>query len=396
VAAGVRYSQPLAELSRSDEPRFGAKSASLGELLAAGIPVPGGFALSTAAFRTFLDGAGLQSWIDGRLASLRPDDLESVRSICAELTEAIRSAPVPAAVRAEIARGYSDLAGQNSELAPSVAVRSSAIGEDSESATFAGQQQTLLWVAGEDHVVDAVHDCWASLYSPTAVTYRARAAASDLAGAPGAGAPRAGAPRAGAPRAGGRSAPGATSTARGTGAPAMGVAVQAMVDALTSGVMFTCNPVSGDPSTIAINASWGLGEAVVGGEVTPDEYRLSKVTGEVLRERVSEKLVEYVAAPDGDGTVRREVPPERQNRPCLSERDLRTLVDVARRVERHFGAPQDIEWAIARAGASPANLFVLQSRPVTALPQREKKPPAPSAIALVMSTFGVDAARRDA
>jgi pyruvate,water dikinase len=161
-------------------------------------------------------------------------------------------------------------------------------------------------------------------------------------------------------------------------------------------VMFTCNPVSGDPSTIAINASWGLGEAVVGGEVTPDEYRLSKVTGEVLRERVGEKLVEYVAAPDGHGMVRREVPSERQNRPCLSERDLRTLVDVARRVQRHFGAHQDIEWAIARAGASPANLFVLQSRPVTAVPQRKKQPPATSAIDLVMSTFGVNPAQRDA
>jgi pyruvate, water dikinase len=386
VAAGVRYSQPLAELTLSDEPGFGGKSASLGELLAAGIPVPGGFALSVAAFRTFIREAGLQSLIDGRLESLRPDDLESVRSICAELTEAIRSAPVPAAVQAEIARGYCELGRQNSEPAPSVAVRSSAIGEDSETATFAGQQQTLLWVAGEQHVVDAVRDCWASLYSPTAVTYRARAAAGDRARAPSAGAEGA------ASTAG---AAGAAGAANGADPPAMGVAVQAMVDALISGVMFTCNPVSGDPSTIVVNASWGLGEAVVGGEVTPDEYRLSKVTGEVLREQVSEKLVEYVAAPDGDGTVRRDVPPERQNRPCLSERDLRTLVDVARQVERHFGSHQDIEWAIARAGSSPANLFVLQSRPVTALPQREKNPPATSAIALVMSTFGVDPARRD-
>ncbi len=182
MAAGVRYSQPLAELRRSDEPRFGGKSASLGELLAAGIPVPGGFALSTAAFRTFIQEAGLQSLIDRRLESLEPDDLESVRSICAELTEAIRSAPVPAAVQVEIARGYSDLGRRHSEPAPPVAVRSSAIGEDSETATFAGQQQTLLWVAGEQHVIRAVRDCWASLYSPTAVTYRARAAAADRAG----------------------------------------------------------------------------------------------------------------------------------------------------------------------------------------------------------------------
>ena len=371
AAPGARYSRSLATLSRADEPRFGGKSASLGELLSAGIHVPPGFALSTAAFRTFVQEAGLQSLIDERLASLSLDDLGAVQSACAELTEAIRAAPMPAAVQEEIARAYSELGGPSADAPAAVAVRSSAIGEDSESATFAGQQATFLWVAGAHKVLGAVRDCWASLYSPTAVSYRARAA------------------RAGAPDA---SAGGASGT---TGPPAMGVAVQMMVDALVSGVMFTCNPVSGDPSTIVVNASWGLGEAVVGGEVTPDEYRLSKVTGEVLRERIGPKLVEYVAAPAGAGTVRREVAPERQNHPCLSEIELSELVALARRVERHFGAHQDIEWAIARAGSLPANLFVLQSRPVTGVAKRDKQPPARSAIALVMSTFGVDPARRD-
>ena len=375
AAPVARYSRSLSTLSRADEPRFGGKSSGLGELLSAGIQVPAGFALCTAAFRTFLTEAGLQSLIDERLASLSPDDLGGVQSACAELTEAICSAPMPAAVQEEIARAYGELGGHSSDAAAAVAVRSSAIGEDSESATFAGQQQTFLWVAGAHNVIDAVRDCWASLYSPTAVSYRARAASADRGPA--------------------SVALGASGASGATGPPAMGVAVQVMVDALVSGVMFTCNPVSGDPSTIAVNASWGLGEAVVGGEVTPDEYRLSKVTGEVLHERIGDKLVEYVAAPGGAGTVRRDVAPERQNLRCLSDTELRALVELARRVERHFGSHQDIEWAIARNGSSPTNLFVLQSRPVTAVPKRDQKPPASTAIALVMSTFGVDPAPRD-
>jgi len=347
----VQYSRPLSELRAADESRFGGKSAGLGELLGAGIPVPDGFALSTAAFSTFLVQAGLVPEIERRLASLRLEDLDSVGLACAEIAEAIGSASVPGAVEAEIAGGYAELARASGESAPPVAVRSSAIGEDSATDTFAGQQQTLLWVRGAEDVTRAVRDCWASLYSLTAVSYRARAA-------------------------------------RAGEAPAMGVAVQLMVDASVSGVMFTCNPVSGDPSIIAVNASWGLGEAVVGGEVTPDEYLLSKITREVVRTRIGAKLIEYVPAPAGGGTVRREVPDERREVPCLPEGALGALVDLARRVERHFGSHQDIEWAIARAGALPDTLSVLQSRPVTAIPERQRRPQPQSAISLVMSTFG--------
>ena len=158
----------------------------------------------------------------------------------------------------------------------------------------------------------------------------------------------------------------------------MGVTVQLMVDAAVSGVMFTCNPVSGDPSTVAVNASWGLGQAVVGGEVTPDEYRVSKVTGEVLHRAIGPKLIEY-----GRGGERSDVPAERQEVACLDEQRLGELVEVARRVERHFGSHQDIEWAIDREG----ELFLLQSRPVTVL-ARAERPEGKSAMDLVMKTFG--------
>jgi pyruvate,water dikinase len=287
------YTRPLADLRSADEARFGGKSASLGELMAAGLPVPSGFAVSAAAKEAAL---------------------------------------------AEVASAYRALG------EPPVAVRSSAIGEDSDETTFAGLQDTYLWVRGPDRVCAAVRDCWASLDNPEAVSYRERMGVE--------------------------------------GKPAMGVTVQAMVDAEVSGVMFTCNPVNGDPSSLAVNAAWGLGLAVVGGEVTPDEYRLSKVTGEVLHRALGPKQVEYRAGTDGPERV--EVPEERRAAACLDDERLAELLELGRRVERHFGSPQDIEWAIDREG----ELFVLQSRPVTTKRQKPGTPGSRSAMDLVMDTFG--------
>jgi len=292
----MELSRPLAELRRADEPWFGGKSVSLGELHSAGIPVPPGFALSVRASQ-------------------------------------------PAAARAEVERRYRELG-----VDPPVAVRSSAVGEDSQDAAYAGQHETYLWVRGVDHVCQAVHDCRASLHSAQAVSYRRQL--------------------------------GETST------PAMGVAVQLMVDAAVSGVMFTCNPVSGDPSMVAINASWGLGLAVVSGEVTPDDFLVSKVTREVVREHVHPKQVEYVPGPAGAQRVA--VAADRSGTRCLEQHQLHALVDAAKTVERYFGSHQDIEWAIDRDG----ELFVLQSRPVTAVPKRERTATATDAMSLVMQTFG--------
>lgn len=289
--------RPLADLRSADEADFGGKSASLGELITAGLPVPSGFAVSATATE---------------------DALDQVASAYRELGE------------------------------PPVAVRSSAIGEDSAETTFAGLQDTYLWVRGAERVCAAVRDCWASLDNPEAVSYRERMGVE--------------------------------------GRPAMGVTVQAMVDAEVSGVMFTCNPVNGDPSTVAVNASWGLGLAVVGGEVTPDEYRLSKVTGEVLHRALGPKQVEYRAGPDGPEQV--PVPEERQAAACLDDERLGELLELGRRVERHFGCPQDVEWAIDREG----RLFLLQSRPVTTKRATPGAPVSRSAMDLVMDTFG---ARRE-
>ncbi|MEA2332889.1 MAG: pyruvate, water dikinase [Thermoleophilaceae bacterium] len=336
------HTRSLADLRGADESLFGGKSASLGELIAAEVPVPPGFGVASTAFAASTAEAGLDAHIAGELEGLDPEDLGAVRSCSAQITEAVRSAPVPAAVGSEITSVYGSLGDGD----PPVAVRSSALGEDSAEATFAGQQETYLWVRGAEAVCSAVRDCWASLYSPEAISYRARMGAD-----------------------------------RGA---AMGVTVQRMVDAAVSGVMFTCNPVSGDPSSVAVNASWGLGVAVVGGEVTPDEYRVSKITGEVLHRTVGPKQIEYLPHPSGTGTLRADVPENRQQAACLDDEQLGTLVDVGRRVERHFGGHQDVEWAIARGGEG---LFVLQSRPVTtvrAAPPAERR----SALSLVMGTFG--------
>ncbi len=323
------YTRRLDGLRRDDEPRFGGKSANLGELLAAEIPVPPGFALSTAAFEAFMAEADLgQPAVDA-------------------MAGAMRAAPVPDAVRAEVFEQYAALGADD----PPVAVRSSALGEDSQEATFAGQQETYLWVRGAEHVCDAVRDCWASLYSPTAIAYRERL--GDRAQT-----------------------------------PAMGVTVQSMVDAEVSGVMFTCNPVSGDPSMVAINASWGLGLAVVGGEVTPDDYLVSKVTRELVREHVHTKDIQYVPDPSGHGAARVDVAPEQRDVRCLDENALARLVEVARSVERHFGCHQDIEWALARAPQPEGELFVVQTRPVTGLAKKTDKPKSESAMSLIMSTFG--------
>lgn len=333
----------LAELRAGDSAAFGGKSATLGELLAAEIPVPPGFAVSTSAYRAFVEHAGLRETIDAELAHVVLDDVGTIEQAADAIGAAMRAWPLPDALRGEITDRLAELDSQ------AVAVRSSALGEDSSEATFAGQQDTYLWVRGAEAVCAAVRDCWASLYGAPAIAYRAQLGGAEL--------------------------------------PEMGVAVQAMVDAEVSGVMFTCNPVSGDPSVVAINASWGLGLAVVGGEVTPDDFLVSKITGEVVRRQIAEKTVRYVAGEHG--AERTEMPGELRSAPSLDDAALAALVEVGCRVDRYFGTRQDIEWAFT----ADRELHVLQSRPVTALPRHEPEPPPGSAIDLVMGAFGVGKGR---
>jgi pyruvate,water dikinase len=322
---------PFAELGRDDVPVAGGKGASLGELLRAGIRVPEGFVVTTTAFRTAVGALGLA----GRVASL--DASADLTAPCAELRAVVESAPLPDDVAVAVTAAYALLGDPDLP----VAVRSSATSEDSAEASFAGLQDTYLWVRGADAVLEAVRRCWASLYSVESVTYRLRRglAEDDL---------------------------------------AMAVVVQRMVDARTSGVVFTRSPLNGDRSVVCVDASWGLGSAVVSGEVTPDSFVVSKVTGEVAKRFIASKCTWHTPDPTGSGVLVRDVPGEMQDVPSISAEELAELVGTARRVEAHYGCPQDIEWAIDEAG----ELFLLQSRPETVWAEKDAQAtrlPAPAA-----------------
>jgi len=341
----------LVGLGSEDRPAVGGKGASLGELAAAGVRVPPGFVVTTVAFERAMAGLDPDRSIVREVAGLDPDDHGTVAGVTAGVRERVRSAPLPGELAAAIAAAYRVL-GREGDLgregvAPAggarrdgaipVAVRSSATAEDSAEASFAGLQDTYLWVRGEDAVVDRVRACWASLYSVESVSYRRRRGLPEE-------------------------------------ALAMAVVVQRMVDARCSGVMFTRSPTTGDRSVVAIEASWGLGSAVVSGLVTPDTYVANKVTGELLERTVASKHRQHRPDPAGQGVVDAEVPEKLRDRPCLSDEEVGALLRAARRVEEHYGSAQDVEWAIA---AEPdGGLFLLQSRPETVWSNRASEPVA--------------------
>lgn len=314
-------------------PSVGGKGASLGELTYAGIRVPPGFVVTTSAFEASLAALDAQGTIRRAIAGLDGKDLAGIGDVTREIRERIERAPLPAPVHSAIAAAHAKLCGAN-RSAP-LAVRSSATSEDSADASFAGLQETLLWMCGADAVLAALRSCWASLYSVESVSYRLRLGLDEA-------------------------------------EVAMGVVIQRMVDSRSSGVMFTRSPTTGDPSVIAIEGSWGLGSAIVSGEVTPDKFVVSKVTGEIVKRDVAAKTVEHLPAADSRGVSANEIPAERQAAPCLSDDEVRGLVDLAKRVERHYGTAQDIEWAIGRDG----HTYLLQSRPETVWSAREVKPVA--------------------
>jgi pyruvate,water dikinase len=323
-----------------DRPAVGGKGASLGELLNAGVRVPPGFVVRTSAFRAAFRQSGIGPEIVRTIEALHGMGLEEIAAATREIRARIVHEPLPAPVNDAVVAAYEQLARQDAEFFP-VAVRSSATSEDSEEASFAGLQETLLWVLGEAGVLHAVRECWASLYSAESVSYRLRLALPEP-------------------------------------EVAMAVVIQRMVNARSAGVMFTRSPATGDRSVIAIEGSWGIGSAIVSGEVTPDKFIVSKVTGEVSGRTIAQKAIEHAPDPKHGGIVTRAVPTEQQRQPCITDEELRELVRLGKNIERHYGHPQDIEWAIDRAGAFPDNIYLLQSRPETvwAKKDRERQPTA--------------------
>ncbi|MGB2669657.1 MAG: PEP/pyruvate-binding domain-containing protein [Candidatus Acidiferrum sp.] len=331
----------FAEIGIDDRPTVGGKGASLGELLRAGIRVPAGCVVTTVAFERFLAAIDPTGSIRREIEQLSADDLDACARGSVEARARLESAPIPEDLREQIAIHYQKLcegAGEM-EITVPVAVRSSATSEDSADASFAGLQETYLWVRGVDSVIEHVRKCWASLYGVESVMYRRRLKLPEQ-------------------------------------GLAMGVVIQRMIDSRCSGVMFTRSPNTGDRSIVAVEASWGLGSAVVSGEVTPDKYVVGKITGEIISHTVSKKMRQHRPNSVGAGVIEEEVPAEQQNVACLSDDELHALVAIGKRVERHYGCPQDIEWAIARDRAPEENMYLLQSRPETAWAGKDAAPVA--------------------
>jgi pyruvate, water dikinase len=349
----------------------GGKGASLGELarartLSPRFGVPAGFVVSVAAFAAAVDAVDADGAMRASIEALPADDLGAIARATSVARERLTAAPLPSAVAAAITAGYAALGalpdvGVPSVVDPDVAVRSSATMEDSSGASFAGLQDTYLGVAGASSVLGHVRRCWASLYNDESVAYRRRLGMPES-------------------------------------SLAMAVVVQLMVRPRSAGVMFTRSPVTGDRSVVAIEGTWGLGSALVAGDVTPDSFVISKITGEITGRRVSAKGRIHSFLPNGRGVAVADTPASLREAPCLTDDEIRELSAIARQVEAHYGVPQDIEWAILEEGdaAAPGStaggrIVLLQSRPETVWASRTAPPvAAPKARAAdhVLSLFG--------
>jgi pyruvate, water dikinase len=305
----------------------GGKAASLGEMTGAGLPVPPGFALTTEAFRTCRDAAHLDASLARLLYGLDVNDMAMVGQRCGAIRDTIRAMPMDAEVERSLRLAYSELSRRCGVEDVPVAVRSSATSEDSPDASFAGEHDTYLWVRGGDAVVDAVRRCWASLFTDRATCYRVEMGYDHR-------------------------------------AVEMSVVIQKMVRPSAAGVAFTLNPENGDRSAVAIDAAWGFGEAVVSGEVTPDNYLVDKVLFEISRRAVSTKGHEYRLT-DHDTVEKVELDPDRAAAPCLTDPQIKSIARLARTAERHYGTPQDIEWAVDGDLPEGENVILLQARPET-------------------------------
>ncbi len=322
------YTLPFEQCNADAHNRVGGKNASLGSMIQADAPVPPGFAVTTDAYLQMLATNGLSQHIHTQLENLDPEDVVNIESASQNIRTLIEQTPIPPDLEQAVRVAYTELC-QKCKLADvPVAVRSSATAEDLPGASFAGQQDTFLWIVGPDELLRHVAKCWSSLYTARAIAYRIE-----------------------------------------KGFPHekvyMSVGVQKMVNAKTAGVMFTLNPINGDRSKVVIDASWGLGESVVAGEVTPDNFLVDKIALEIIKRTISPKLIEYRADPPHKCVVRVDVPADRQTIQCLADKEILALTKYAKIAEKHYGRPQDLEWAIDADLSPPNNIVLLQSRPET-------------------------------
>jgi pyruvate, water dikinase len=328
AAGNIRW---FDELSIQDTESAGGKGANLGELSRADVPVPLGFVATAAAFQSFLDAAGLRRTIIDSLVTLNVDDNEILRQKAEELQQQVRRAPIPDDLREGVIAAYRKLAQRIGEPEPFVAVRSSATVEDMPGTSFAGMNETFLNVRGEEALLEAIRNCWASLYGARVIFYRRKQQVPEE-------------------------------------RMAIAVIVQQMVASESAGVMFTLNPANNDHRTVVIEGAFGLGDTVVSGQVSPDHWEVNKDTLEITRQWISPKHVLTYRDEQGRNQ-RRELAPEEAERPSLTSAQVKHLAGLALQIEKHYGCPQDVEYA--RLGEK---IYIVQSRPVTGLAQDETRP----------------------
>src|SRR5688500_6035510 len=306
------------EIDQTQVAVVGGKGAHLGELSRIeGIRVPAGFCVTTNAFqRIMAEAPSVDDRLD-RLSRLEPDDREAIRSLSAEIRRTLEAIAIPDDLAAAITHSLARLGEQ-----AACAVRSGATAEDLPTASFAGQQDTYLNVVGPAAILDHVRRCWASLFTERAVTYRLRNGFDHR-------------------------------------KVHMAVVVQQIVFPQASGILFTADPVTGNRNASSVDASIGLGEALVSGLVNPDVYKVRDV--EVVCKTIAIKWLALLPSPSG-GTYEHAVEPERQKQPALTDARVVRLVNLGRRIEAHFGCPQDIEWCLV-----DDDFHIVQSRPITTL-----------------------------
>lgn len=311
----------------------GTKCANLGELMRIGMPVPPGFVVTAQAFDFFLKETGADKEMNEILKAFKglPKSIEEYEKLSRALSQIITSNDIPKELKEAVSEGYKALSAECRMVEVPVAVRSSGCAEDLPTAAFAGQYESYLNVIGDHALLDRVRDCWASLFTSRAISYRMRNNLPIM-------------------------------------DKLMGVIVQKVVNSRSAGVAFTALPSTGNTTWVMIEGNWGTAESVVQGSVTPDRYYITKEILEIEEKNISRKLMQHIITETG--TSEEAVPEKKQSEPCFSDEEARKIADLAKQVESHYGTPQDIEWAIEADLQYPDNIFLVQTRPITTLKKK--------------------------
>jgi pyruvate, water dikinase len=321
------------EIRQEDAEKVGKKCANLGELTAAGFRVPPGYAVSLGAYSRFMNESGVRARIDEYLGSFKADpnataDMPKYEEASAAIRGMVEDTALPSDIDSAIRERYAALCAAAGVSELSVATRSAG------PASHPGQYESYLHIKGADDVVAGVRRVWSSTFNQRSLIARARQGL-DVAFDP------------------------------------IGVAVLQMVDAKAAGVMFTANPADGDRDKIYIEANWGLGESVVGGEVTPDSFLVAKAGLEILSSTINEKKIWFTLDPASGKPAYQPVPDDKKKAPALTDEEVKEIARVGIGIEEHFGGPQDTEWAVALGGALPESVMFLQTRPAKHLAEKK-------------------------